>query len=215
MSRDLAFSTATERTVTRDSRVPTESLLSQIAFITESLLSQNRFYHRIAFITKSLLSQIRFQEGIATIELGVACLHYQQNRFYHRFAFITKSLLSQIAFHEGIGTLELGESCLDYHKIAFITNRFYHKSLLSQIRFYHKSKARPGTTVRPPRAPVTYWTTTDNTRGLLNHSGRSPDAIGSIETKSRTVHQVKSLLSQIAFITNHDQHGKCRSDLPV
>ena len=111
-----------------------------------------------------------------------------------------KSLLSQNRF---------------YHKSLLSPNRFYHKSLLSQIRFYHKSKARPGTTVRPPRAPVTYWTTTDNTRGLLNHSGRSPDAIGSIETKSRTVHQVKSLLSQIAFITNHDQHGKCRSDLPV
>ena len=61
----------------------------KIALITESLLSQNRFYHRIAFITKSLLSQIRFQEGIATIELGVACLHYD------KIAFITESLLSQ------------------------------------------------------------------------------------------------------------------------
>jgi len=51
----------------------TQSLLSQIAFITnrfyhKSLLSQNRFYHKIAFITKSLLSQ---------------------NRFYHKIAFIT------------------------------------------------------------------------------------------------------------------------------
>jgi primosomal protein N'' len=98
-----------------------------------------------------------------------------------------------------------------------MSNRFYHKSLLSQIafitksllsqnRFYHRialiatllqpphpiySKARPGTTVRPPRAPMTYWTTTDNPL----------DAIGSIETKCRTVHHVKSLLSQIAFIT--------------
>jgi hypothetical protein len=40
----------------------TQSLLSQIAFIT------NRFYHKIAFITESLLSQ---------------------NRFYHKIAFIT------------------------------------------------------------------------------------------------------------------------------
>ena len=116
------------------------------------------------------------------------------NRFYH------KSLLSQNRF---------------YHKSLLSQNRFYHKSLLSQNRFYHNSKARPGTTVRPPRASTTYWTTTDNTRGLLNHAGCSPDAIGGIENKSRTAHHVKSLLSQTAFITNHDQRGRCRSDLPV
>jgi len=128
-------------------------------------------YHKIAFITKSLLSQIRFQEGIATIELGVACLHYQQNRFYHRFAFITKSLLSQIAFHEGIGTLELGESCLDYHKIAIITDCISRGhwdaraggivSGLSQNRFYHKKTTPPcvvcllPAATSPPFAPRT------------------------------------------------------------
>ena len=104
------------------------------------------------------------------------------NRFYH------KSLLSQNRF---------------YHKIAFITNRFYHKIAFITNRFYHKiaigspgQRARPGTAVRPPRAPMTYWTTPDITL----------DAIGSIETKSRTVHHVQSLLSQIAFITNRFYH---------